>query len=91
MYEEHAVSCVRLAETANEAIISFGLIKMAQAWLDLADSKSRADPAQKGAPRSSSEHTTSRRLNRAARAAAGGAVSRSKGSGKTAEKRRIRS
>jgi hypothetical protein len=35
-YEENAANCVRLARESNDAVLSFGLSKMAQAWLDLA-------------------------------------------------------
>jgi hypothetical protein len=97
MYEERAVKCVRLAEQTNDAIISFGLFKMAQAWLDLAEKNSRPELVRDSTPGSSSEHTKSRRLNKRTRSSSRRLISRSKDSrisrskGSRKSKSRIRS
>ena len=86
MYEQRAAKCVRLAQKTNEALLSFGLMKMAQAWLDLAE-KRRPDLGGEMTPRSSAPPTSPRRPTRQTHASAGRAPSRSKGSRKAPAKR----
>jgi len=59
MYEQRAANCVRLAQETNEAVLSFGLMKMAHAWLDLAETR-RTDRGRDLAPRASAPRTSSR-------------------------------
>jgi hypothetical protein len=34
-YQQNAANCMRLARETNDAVLSFGYMKMAQAWSDL--------------------------------------------------------
>src|SRR2546429_6736285 len=38
-YQKYGASCMRLAEESNDAVLSLGFMKMAQAWLDLEKSR----------------------------------------------------
>jgi hypothetical protein len=57
-YQQNGANCKRLAQEANDAVLSFGYMKMAEAWLKL--DKRRA----KGRLRARSHHTRSRHMNR---------------------------
>ncbi len=34
-YEKNSARCVRLARESGDAVLSYGLMKMAEAWLEL--------------------------------------------------------
>jgi hypothetical protein len=58
-YQQNGAHCMRLAQEANDAVLSFGYMKMAEAWLEL-DKRCRAKRRLRGR----SHHTRSRRMNR---------------------------
>jgi hypothetical protein len=83
-YEQNA-NCMRLARETDDAVLSFGYMKIAEAWLEL-DKRCRA----KRRLRARSLHTKSRQVNRRARLSSYGTIKRSRGALKPT-KRRIRS
>ena len=58
-YRQNSANCVRLAGETNEPVLSFGYMKMAEAWLDL--DKRRQTKAR------SRRHIGSRQVNRRVR------------------------
>src|SRR5436190_23767740 len=58
-YQQNGANCMRLARETNDAVLSFGYVKMAQAWLELEKSR-RRNPRR----RALSKHTRSRGMNR---------------------------
>jgi hypothetical protein len=76
LLQQNGANCMRLARETNDAVLSFGYMKMAQAWLDL--EKRRRTTI--GRVKARSRHIGSRQVNR----------QRSKGALKPTE-RRIRS
>ena len=58
-YQQNGGKCMRLAREANDAVLSFGYMKMAEAWLDL-DKHCRANSSF----RARSHHTKSQHMNR---------------------------
>src|SRR5262249_37971661 len=74
-YQQNAANCMRLARETNDAVLSFGYMKMAQTWSDL-EKRRRTMTRRKARSR----HIGSRQVNRRARP-------RSKGTLKPTERR----
>jgi hypothetical protein len=53
-FERNAAKCVRLAKGAGDAVLSYGFLKMAEAWRDLA--KRRDSPTRQHTRRRSTTH-----------------------------------
>lgn len=72
-YQENATRCVRLAEGTNDFVFSFGFMKMAEAWLDLAERRAPSQLKMAGSPSATPSATSSpnRRANRRRRRKAG--------------------
>jgi hypothetical protein len=68
-YQENATRCVRLAEGTNDFVFSFGFMKMAEAWLDLAERRAPSQVKMAGSPSATS--SPNRRANRRRRRKAG--------------------
>jgi len=61
-YQQNGANCMRLAQEANDAVLSFGYMKMAEAWLEL-DKRCRAKKRlQMRLQDTGSQHTNRRTL-----------------------------
>jgi len=59
-FERNAARCVRLAQGAGDAVLSYGFMKMAEAWRDL-DRRRSHSPTRHRTRRPSSTHRHIRR------------------------------
>ncbi len=72
-YRQNGASCMRLAQEADDGVLGFGYMKMAEAWLEL-EKRRRA----KRRLRAPSRNTRSRQMSRRALHASYGKIKRNK-------------
>jgi hypothetical protein len=77
-YEKNSARCVRLARESGDAVLSYGLMKMAEAWLELDRNR---HPKTLGEQR---RQTRSRRANPRIGSSSRRVIKRSKAPSKTA-------
>jgi hypothetical protein len=83
-YEKNSARCARLARETGDSVLSFGLMKMAEAWLDLAKNRD-TEPVEEARKRSLAQAASRRRRMRLSSRQV---VKHSKGPGKTAANKR---
>jgi hypothetical protein len=81
-YDKNAAKCARLARESGDSVLSFGLLRMADAWLELAKNRREGDVRQ------TSAHTRSHRGRWRMRSSSRGVVSHRKGGAKVAGEKR---
>jgi hypothetical protein len=71
-YQHNATKCVRLAEQTKDYVLSVGYMKMAEAWLDLADRRSRKQPTARAPRKQAGSRSIERRSKSPGRRTVGG-------------------